>query len=606
NFLEEGHSPVYYTRLYSHHEEQRTRYIQIESRLSLTASNADQWIPIQPGTYGALALGLAYVLIREELYDEEFVRQRTFGFEDRTDRSGVQHVGFKNMVLGNYYPERVEELTGVPSPTILQLGREIGITRPSLVIGDQGAIDNTNGTFATMAIHSLNALLGNFEREGGILSVNDPPFTKFSAVRTDPTAREGNRQKPIGLSEDHTFPLTQFSLESFTKNVLSGTPYPVSLLFLYGGNPLFESLNQSEFAQALKKIPLVVSFDPILSETSEHAHVVLPDHHFMERWDEVSNVPSIPFTHVGIQQPVVQPLHDTRHMPDVLTDLAKRVGGGVDEAFSFADYQEELKFALKGVYESGTGAITSAGTGALWLQYLQQRGWQVGQYTSFEEFWNRLVKQGGWWNPIRKPKTWDQIFQTRSKRFEFFSQELQDTIDKYLGGSGRKEGASQNRERILNQMMISARGDNVFLPHHEPVPYDADMPLNLITFRVLPVRDGQGASLPMMQEMFGHSIHRHWQSWAEIHPDTASLYHINDGDWILVHSSVGRLRVQAKVTQGIMPNVVAIPFGLGHTSLGRYAQGHGVNPNTIMRNLHDMLSGKPALQATKVSISLTT
>ena len=77
NFLEDGYSPIYYTKLYSHHRENQHRLIQVESRLSLTASNADQWVPIRPGTYGAFALGLAVVLIREELYDSAFVGTHT-------------------------------------------------------------------------------------------------------------------------------------------------------------------------------------------------------------------------------------------------------------------------------------------------------------------------------------------------------------------------------------------------------------------------------------------------------------------------------------------------------------------------------------------------
>ena len=55
-----------------------------------------------------------------------------------------------------------------------------------------------------------------------------------------------------------------------------------------------------------------------------------------------------------------------------------------------------------------------------------------------------------------------------------------------------------------------------------------------------------------------------------------------------------------------MPSVVSIPFGLGHTSYGRYAEGHGTNPNSILNNLYDRITGKPALQATKVKISLAT
>jgi len=605
NFLEEGYSPVYYTKLYSHHEEQQTRYVQIESRMSLTAGNADQWIPIRPGTYGALALGLAYVLIREELYDKDFVRQQTFGFEDRTDGSGARHVGFKNMVLGNYYPEKVEELTGVPSSAILQLGRELGNTKPALVMGGQGAVENTNGTFASMAVHSLNALLGNFNKSGGLFFVDEPPFTKAGAVPQDGIARAGLRRPPIGRTDEGTFPLAEFSIDTFAKNILAGKPYPISILFICGGNPIFESTGHNELTEALKKIPMVVSFDGVLNETSEHAHIVLPDHHFMERWDEVSNVATVGFTHVGTQHPVVSPMYDTRHVGDVLINLAQRIGGSVARAFPLASYEDELKETLRGVYRSGAGAIVSEGVGTMWIEYLQQRGWQIGQYASFDEFWDRLVKQGGWWNPIRKKKGTDQLFSTPSGRFEFYSQRLKETIDSLVAKQGRRSSPG-NAERILNQLNISARGDNVFLPHHEPVPYDADMPVHLTTFRVLQVRDGQGASLPMMQEMFGHSVHRHWETWVELNPETAATFHVRDGEWVLVQSAAGTLKARAKISQGIMPNVIAIPFGLGHTSMGRYAKGHGANPNAIMKNLYDMLSGKPALQATKVRISPAT
>jgi anaerobic selenocysteine-containing dehydrogenase len=603
NFLEEGYSPVYYNKLYSHHRETQTRYIQVDSRTSLTASNADRWIPIRPGTYGALALGVAYVLIREELYDADFIRNHTFGFEDWTDSAGTTHGGFRNMVLGNYYPERVSEMTGVDSATILEAGRELGNTGPSLVLGDQGTIDNANGTFAAMAVHSLNALLGNFQQDGGILFVDDPPFSSMPEVQEDDTARAAGRQVPISRSENVVFPLTTFSIDSFTKNVLSEQPYPLSALFICGGNPLFQTLNPQDFAHALRKIPLVVSFDSVVNETSEYAHLILPDHNFLEKWDEISNIPSIGFPHVGIQQPIVRPLHDTRQTGDVLIDLAKRIGGAVGESFPFASYEEHLKHATVGIYKTGRGAIASEGSGEMWLQYLEQRGWQIGRYDSFEAFWDRLTEHGGWWDPARRRRSWDEIFKTPSGRFEFYSQKLKTAVDGLVGGMGEPPSAHK-LELVLNRLGISARGDSVFFPHHEPISYQSDMPLHLITFRLLPNRDGQGSNLPMMQEMFGYSVHRFWQSWVEIHPSTAATHTINDGDWVWVESSVGSLKVRAKVSPGIMPNVVAIPFGLGHTSYGRYAQGHGVNPYVILNNVHDLISGKPALQATKVRISL--
>ena len=108
-----------------------------------------------------------------------------------------------------------------------------------------------------------------------------------------------------------------------------------------------------------------------------------------------------------------------------------------------------------------------------------------------------------------------------------------------------------------------------------------------------------------MQEMFGYSVHSAWQSWVEIHPETAAAAGISNDDWVWVESSIGSVRVKAKITTAIMPEVVAIPFGMGHTSYGRYAKGHGVNPNTVIRNLYDLVSGKPAIEATKVRISRT-
>lgn len=613
NFLEEGYSPIYYTKLYSHHQERQTRYIQIESRMSLTASNADRWIPIQPGTYGALALGVAYILIREELYDAQFIKEHSFGFDDWIDPLGGKHTGFKSLVLKNYYPERVSEITGIPSKTILELGRELGNTKQSLVIGGKGTLDNTNGTYTQMAVHSLNALLGNFEKEGGTFFVDESPFVKLPQYHEDAIAKQGNKQASVAHSSEGVFPLAKFSIESFAKNILADHPYPISLLFLYKGNPLFQTLNHRDFESVLKKIPLVVSFDSIINETSEHAHFVFPEHTFLETWNEISNVPSVGFTHVGIQQPIVAPLYDTRHCGDVLIDIAKRIGGTVSSSFPFANYQEELRHTIKGVYDSGEGAIVTEGMKRLWLEYLQQRGWQSGRYSSYEEFWVELLDQGGWWNPIRKPKSWKQIFQTPSGKFEFYSQKLKSVIDSLIEKK-RGKGLSKDLDTVLNALHISARGDEVLLPHYEavsiqpkadePLAHKDGFPLFLITFQVMANRNGEGSSLPMMQEMFGYMVKEYWRTWVEIHPETAAKHGISDGMVVWVESSLGSVKVTAKLLPGIMPNVVAIPFGLGHTSFGRYAKNVGVNPNSILLNQYDTINGKPATEATKVKISV--
>jgi anaerobic selenocysteine-containing dehydrogenase len=600
NFLEEGPSPIYFTKLYSRHDEQDTKYIQIDVRLNRTAANADSWIPIKPGTYGALALGVAYVLIREELYDTSFVRQSTFGFEDWVDGNGIRHSGFKSLVLGEYYPEKVQEITGVPSAKILELGRELGNTRPSVALCDQGAIDHTNGTFTIMAVNAVNALLGNYESDGGFYFIDDVPLSDLGQFKTDAQARRSLAEPTVGQSADGAFPLSSFTMESFIQNALDGTPYPIEVLFIKGGNPLFQTIHQKTLAQALQRIPLVVSFDSMMSETSEYADIVLPEHHFMEQWDAVSHVESVGFTHVGIQQPIVQPLYDTRHVGDVLIDLAQRIGGNVSKAFRYGSYEEGLRLSLKGVYDSRVGAITAEGTGRRWLEFLNQRGWRNDRHSSFDDFWTRLTKYAGWWNPIRKKKNLRSVFRTPSRKFEFHSQVLENIVEKTMKG----DSENRTKEQVLKNIGISAGGDTAFLPHYEPVSSEGgDLPLQLISFRLMSVGDGRGASLPMMQELFGHAVNRHWDSWAQIHPTTADQYKIIDGEWMLVYSPQGSLRIRSKISKGIIPGVVAIPFGLGHTSGGRYARDHGVNPHAVMKGLQDRLSGRESRHATRVRIA---
>ena len=104
----------------------RGKLVQIEPRLSVTASKADQWIPIHPGTDAALALGIAHWIIKEKKYDHDFVGHHTFGFEDWKD-GGKTRMGFKTLVLNEYSPRQVAQITG-------DSGRDHRSDRPGIFI----------------------------------------------------------------------------------------------------------------------------------------------------------------------------------------------------------------------------------------------------------------------------------------------------------------------------------------------------------------------------------------------------------------------------------------------------------------------------------------
>ena len=126
--LEAGNSPVRQVRAFANLRQgtpgRRARIVHVDPRLSVSAAKADEWVPIRPGTDGALALGIAHVIVSEGLYDKAFVEERTFGFEDWRDGAGPMRLGFKSLVQAEYRPESVAAITGVPVATITRVARE--------------------------------------------------------------------------------------------------------------------------------------------------------------------------------------------------------------------------------------------------------------------------------------------------------------------------------------------------------------------------------------------------------------------------------------------------------------------------------------------------
>src|SRR4030043_629016 len=187
----------------------RGKMVQIEPRFSVTASKADQWIPIQPGTDGALALGIAHWIIKEKKYDRQFIDRYTFGFENWKDSDGKSHIGFKTLVLKEYSPRQVSSLTGVPEETIVQIAQEFSSHRPSIAISGRGVGMQTNGTYSQMAVDSLNALVESIDKPGGLLFQKRPPFQKWPAIQKDGVAEKDFSQHRIAADVSFLLPFAE-------------------------------------------------------------------------------------------------------------------------------------------------------------------------------------------------------------------------------------------------------------------------------------------------------------------------------------------------------------------------------------------------------------
>lgn len=601
--LEASISPVRMLQTYGHLRQERpgpkAKIIQIEPRFSLTAAKADEWVPINPGTEGALALGLAYVLIREGLYDRSFVENHTFGFEDWQDAEGKTHTGFKKLVLQDYNIDAVARVTGIPVATVLRIAKEFAGHRPAVAVAQ---LTSTNALYSLMAVHALNALLGSIDVPGGVVFPLETPLKPLPEAELDERAQHGLAQPRLDRPSPRDFPLARHVPAAVPQAILEEKPYPTSAAFLYHTNPLFSAPEPLRFARAFEKVPFIVSFSPFLDESSTVADLILPDHTALERWQDAPAPPVAPYSLFGLRQPVVTPLYDTMHTGDVLIRIARAVGGPVAQAFPWSGFLDVLRDSVAGLYEARRGAIVEPFTRKPWTALLEERGWWSSPERTFDEFWAQLQDKGGWWDPIYYFSQWDRIFQTPSGKYEFYSSVLQDVLEGQHGGASQEEAT---RAPDLPSSPFAAGGDRSCLPHFEPPRFvggSEQYPFHVNIIRLMPLMGGRNCNQPFLQEILDSRLHVRWDSWVEINPQAAEQHGIGDGDEVWLESPVGKIKVNARLNSGAMPNVINIPANLGHTAYGRWAKDIGVNPMHIAADEYDRIAGLSASGATRVRV----
>jgi anaerobic selenocysteine-containing dehydrogenase len=596
--LEAGWSPVRQGRAFAHLRQgvpgRRARIVHVDPRLSVSAAKADEWIPIRPGTDGALALGLAHVIVSEGLYDKDFVSERTFGFDDWSDGGGPSRLGFKTLVLEEYRPEAVSAITGVPTATLTRVAREFAAARPALALGGGGASMHTNGLYTRLAIQALNALVGSVEAPGGTTAQRRPPLAPLPPVRHDAAAQRGLAMPRLDGAGTARGALVTSAIHALPESLRTGKPYPPGALLLYYANPVFSSPELSRAPELLDKIPFIVSFSPFMDETTRHADLVLPDHTFLERWqdDPVEAVWGSPV--LGLRQPVVEPRHQTRHTGDAIIQLAQALGGTVAEAIPWKDFQDLLRAAFQGVAEARRGLIMTTTFEEARQRRQAEAGFWIPTYKTFDEFWNQLAERGGWWDPTDSPRDPTQAFQTSSGKYDFFC--------RGLGSPGARLPAAGQPPAPP----AGARGDRAFLPHYEPPRVAGDpkeFPLLLVTYKPMALMGSRTANQPWLAEIPAGGSTRAWEAWVEINPETAHKLGIHDRDQVWVESPAGKVRLRARLYAGLHPDVLAIPYGAGHEAGGRWAESWGANPNRVVGGEADERAGTPALQGNRVRLA---
>jgi len=583
NLLEGWGAPVRTMRAFGKWRDstggRRTKLVQIEPRFSVTAARADEWVSLRPGAEAALALGIAYVLISEGLYDTRFVSERTFGFEDWSDNLGRRHMGFRSLVLGEYRLNEVAALTDVPAETILRLGREFGRNRPALALGGYQTSTLPCDPWTALAVHSLNALVGSVEGPGGMLSRPPLPGTEAPSLET-----RGHTLPAAVTNGSSLRPWPD--LTRLPEAILSGKPYPVKAVLVHGVDPVFSLPNGQDFAQALSRVPFVVSFSSFLDETTALADLILPDSTDLEKWQEAPAPPGFPSPLLSVSPPAVKPVHDTRDTADVVLQIARALGGPVAAALPSSRFEHVLRVHVEQLFAARVGYTFTSGVEETWNRLLERSGWWAPAYSTTDELWEQMKGRGGWWEPTYFYGEWNRVLQTPSGRFEFYSQRLADW-------------AAQHRKEV-ESAGFKPGDDHLGLPRQPRLGSSPpEFPLLLVPIEVLPLAGGTGGELPFLQQIAGVNTFEKWESWLEMNPATAQELGLEDRDFVWVESPRGRARVKLRLFAGARPGVVHLPIGYGQTQGPEWSR-RGVNPFQLIVTDRDPLTG--LLQATRTPV----
>ncbi len=594
SLMEAGWSPVGFARAYGEFRQgsgrKRGKLVQVDTRFSATAAKADEWLPIRPNAYSALALGIAYVIVKEGLIHQNFINTFTEGFEQ-----------WKAVVLEEGRPERVSSVTGIPVDRIFRVAREFATHSPAVAVAGYEASSGTSGFYAGMCIHSLNALVGSIDVPGGVRFEPPAPFPELEipldeiAKRSLSHPRIDSVNRMESISESHPFALSQA--------ILSSTPYPVSALFLYYSNPLYSHPNPNLFREAIQKVPLLVSFSPFMDETTALSDFVLPDHTYLERWQDVPYIPNTGTPVVSLAQPVVKPLYDTRHTGDVLLSLARAIGGVMANAFPWETYEDYLKWNFHGLYESHSGTPFLPPLELEEIRRLEEAGFSKPAFTSFDDFWDALVKSGGWVDPVYFYNEWNRIFQTPSRKFEFVSSLLRSAFESaFQTGSKKGQTVGEVRERLLTDWKITARDERLFMPHDEFPPLAGEGEFLLNPFKPYTLSTGSLCNLPFLYEILGFLVNSQWECWLELHPIDAEKLGLQNEEKTWLRLGEKRWSCRVRVTPGAQPGVVNLPFGFGHRAYSAFSTGMGANAFDLLEGRLSPLTGLPELYTRKVRI----
>ncbi len=310
----------------------------IDPRVTVTATKADRYWRIRPGADLALNYALMHVILRDRLYDVEYVNRWVTGLAQLQD------------FVRPYTPQWAEQESGIPAFEIESLAREVAEVKPAVIFhfGYRGA-NHANEIYHRRAILILNALMGSIEAKGGIFFKKGPgevggkPARKlteqaFPEIRVPRFDKVGTPDFPL---PDPNHGVAQMLPHA----ILNEDPYPIKALINYRFDPIMSMPDSNLTKKALDKLDLIVTIDVNYSDIAWYSDVILPESTYLERTDCIQQANGLK-PQMFLRQQCVTPRHDTRPGAIILKQIAERLGTGA--YFPYKTMEDLVRWQLEG------------------------------------------------------------------------------------------------------------------------------------------------------------------------------------------------------------------------------------------------------------------
>ena len=532
--------PVYFGMINDWRIRNGAKLVAVDPRLTATASKADRWLPIRPGTDMALGLALAQHILANNLHDAQFCADWVLGFEQ-----------WRDYILGQgYTPEWAATATGIAAEEIKRLAEEIAAANGCVIFASRGVNQHSNSTQTNRVLMFVAAITGNWGRRGGAyfnMSAGTPIAAKVPADRAPKINRPRVRRSPAG----------------WTEAMLHGKPYPIRALITCN-NPLAQWPGQARAREAFAALDLMVHIELFANETSAYADYLLPAASGIEK-GEIGR--SNDDRRIVWIDKMIDPPGEAKSDTWIWIELGKRFG--FDDVLKDR-YKDPAVFWDEVCIDSdGLRGCTQKRLHSVPYRWVRQPVATEDAPEIETLYLEGTTVPGG--APGRR-------FPTKSGKLEFWTGELEAKFNT-LGLSALPEFYSE-REQLIDlpyvELLDCDAEAGVISPFCSPATGSSRGRI------VAPDMHHPGAKLRAQgfdtELVTGRPAAAHFHSWThyfwqsqemwpdlycQIHPDKAAQLGIKDGERVRVESAHGSIEAMAWVHAGIRSTAVFIPIGWG-------------------------------------------